>query len=274
MNKISTCFLLLLLIVSAQSCKKDAAKPADPIKSVDDPKGKIYLIERIVEHPATGSDRIHEFNYDDKNRMISVKFTGAYDYDLPFGFYDHHTDGLVTGGYEYKYTYDTADRLTGTKIYDVKNALWYTFEYEYSANQIKVSRTNLKSTHTDIYTYILKNGQIVQSKYWDDDYIYVYTHDSRVNITQAKSLDNTAFVGEANYTYDDKKSPFSMVKSPSIHLLMPAVTPLYSAINNITSVDSYSQVTYKYNDEGFPASAVVQYSFYPQANINYEYKVK
>jgi YD repeat-containing protein len=274
MGKFSTFLLLLLLAFSFQSCKKDGGKPVDTPQSVDSLKGKTYLIKKIVEHYVSGPDHIREFAYDDKNRMTNVKYTGAYEYNDLFSFYDHHTDAPLVGGYEYQYTYDTTDRLIGTKIYDIKKVLCYTIEYQYSQDKIDVSRTNHKSDHTDLYTYTLSNGRITQSKYWEDDYIYAYSYDDKGNITQAKAIDDKALTTEVNFVYDNQKSVFAMVKAPSIHWLMPAVSPAYSGVNNIIGVGGFSQTTYKYNQDGFPISAVTNYNYYTQLKVDYEYIIR
>lgn len=197
MNKISPLLLIVLLAICVQSCKKDG------VKSVDPPKGKTYLIQRIVEHYISGPDHIREFAYDDKNRMINVRYTGNYEYNAIPNFYDHHTDEDLVGGYEYQYTYDTADHLIKTKIYDIKKVLCYTIEYQYSTGKIDVSRTNHKSDHTDIYTYNLTNDRIAQSKYREDDFFYAYSYDDKGNITQVKTVDNKAFINEVNFVYDN-----------------------------------------------------------------------
>lgn len=65
-----------------------------------------------------------------------------------------------------------------------------------------------------------------------------------------------------------------MVKAPSIHWLMPSVRPAYSSVNNVIGIGGFSQTTYKYNADGFPISAVMNFNNYPQLKIDYEYIIK
>ncbi|MCQ6958875.1 hypothetical protein [Mucilaginibacter aquariorum] len=64
MNKIFLLLIVLSLIISFQSCKKDGAKPQLE-------QSKIYLVSKITIDDVFGTHRAIKFTYDNNNRIIT-----------------------------------------------------------------------------------------------------------------------------------------------------------------------------------------------------------
>jgi len=243
MNKIITLFLLLLLAVSFQSCKKESSvKESEPDKT--------YLVTKITKHYDTGDDQ-QTFEYDSQGRITKNIYSNI----------------------TYIYSYDSESRLAKNEIYTYRGLL-VTYNYTYANNKMTETRVSPENgIDPQVFTYEINNGNIVKAILLDGSAI-TYNFDGKGNVTQYQYVfKNGDSIDEGSLTYDDKKSPFAMVKGYNKHYLMSNYDPEYSIANNILS-NHYYKFTFKYNDAGFPVSAIRSGGGNPDLKIDYEYIVK
>jgi YD repeat-containing protein len=252
MNKIFKLLLIILFAVCIQSCKKNTAETPSPDND------KIYLVSKITWHYNNGDD-IEKLIYDEKDRVINVKFVGQF---------------------EHKYTYDSNDRVIEVKSYsDFAPNEFSITTYQYLSDNIHVKITDGRTgNQIAAYTYILKDGKAIKYGMDGGDYAFVYDYDNKGNLKKVQQL--TVKGGElsdwGNYQHDDKKSPYSMIKGLNFHFMFALHTPTYSPVNNI--INNYlvggTFITYKYNDAGFPVIALLPRDNYPDLKVDYEYIIK
>ncbi|MFD0765248.1 hypothetical protein ACFQZI_10330 [Mucilaginibacter lutimaris] len=250
MKKISFLLILLLAILSFQSCTKDSI-PAIP-------KTKTYLLKQIIT-----DNRISEtFTYDEKNRLKTW---------------------LIPEVFEYRFVYDAQDRLTEVQTYDIHVSLvTYVSRYTYEANKIHITKKyDYQDTHTITkQTYELSNNKIVKKTYDDDPvYSYEYKYDSKGNLISSKEINknNQSQNSETVFVYDDKKDPFSMVKGSNPFFFGPDGRS--SGPNNLVESrtigqEPYAHFTFQYNEDNLPVSMVADYRDFDDSNVTYEYIIK
>jgi hypothetical protein len=242
-NKTYT-ILLLIALITNQSCKKD-----NPAKT-DSGSPKIYLLSKIIKH-YSNSDETESFTYDDKDRMIT----------------------RVLGNFTYKYFYDNNDRLNKIELDVLPQGLLLTYTYKYDINLITETRTPASGGDPQVYSFDIDNGNVVRIHLYGDTFIQ-YIFDSKGNIVKYQNvLKNGQIIPESSFTYDNKKSPFSMVKGYNRHFTMNGFDPYYSLVNNMLNYGYYT-ITYKYNDDGFPISGARTNNGVTDLNLEYKYIVK
>lgn len=257
MKRIFLVLLVLISVILFQSCKKDGPGSLN---------GKTYLIAKIITH-YQNSDWVEQFTYDDKNRLASAKYQ-----DL----------------YQYNYSYDNSDRLIEVLRKDFKYQYDTTFTYIYTGNKIiedyKVNfDTQGHNGRQSTYTYEVNDGKIVKARLeggtvqdpFYPDLAFEYGYDSMGNIIKIKQFD--IITGEPGsqltFGYDNKRSPFSMVKGFNQHLMYLGPPLNYSAVNNRYSFwDIPAGISYKYNSAGFPVTA--ELTNIGDITVSYEYIIK
>jgi len=227
--------LLIALTIGLQACKN----------SEDAGPDKTYLVSSITTHYASYNE-VKSFTYDDKNRLATASFTGSFDF---------------------RYTYDGEDRLSSVVLTDKKGLAQYTYKFGYENIIVHVKYTVVGAAEQN-HTMELANGQVYKYSTSDTDYT-VCNHDDRGNMTEYRAISIHGTEGYGAFTYDDKKSPFAMVKGYEPFLAF-GMNAYYSTANNQVSNSALdTTTTYAYNSAGFPISAVVKVG---GANVKVDYK--
>jgi len=183
--------------------------------------GGVKLLESI-----TNENRTRKFEYDKQNRIVKI------DDNNDNTTITYSTNGSVT----VKNTY--SDGSGGEKKY-VKNGNTIILEGE-------------KDTLTTD-----KDGYIVKSKdYWS--YTYEYKDGNLIGI-EGRSLDDDRFPNGSNYSYDNKKSPFSNSNTPK-WLFKVLLEDEFASKNNVLGNSWEGEVSggcdheYQYDGDGFPVT--------------------
>jgi len=225
MKRILTLLIITLAVICVQSCKKN-----DPV-SIN--TGKIYLLKTIRQDGKIST----VLEYDNKNRLIELTYSS---------------------GYDFKYTYDSNDRLVQSKEYFGENdpILHLTENFTYSSNKITVTTISNTSGSVSKVFYDQSNGRITKLYFEVNPTSFEYEYDNKGNIV--KVVPKNAGPNNSNeilvYKYDDNKSPFSMIKGLNLnfYLTFSGGHPGYGVVNNILTLENYYENNYKYNADGFP----------------------
>ena len=241
MNKLCA-FLVLGVVMFTSSCKKDVVE----INS------KTYLVSSITTTYPSGSTEL-KFIYDDSNRIT----------DLVYG------DGA------YKYTYNSAGKLAKLAVTLNGVGLHHTLEYEYSASAIVLKENLIAAGRVNIFNGELTAGQVTRLNV-DAKNAYIFTYDAKGNLLTYNEISDGKPYERATYTYDDKKSPFSMVVGYDSYLFFDSFIQAYSASNNrvSTKAPGTETIVYTYNEAGFPVSGVITAANGSVSNVVYKYIVK
>lgn len=251
MNKIAFLLITLFITISFQSCKKDSG-PSQP-------QQKTYLLKSII----MGGSATEKFEYDDRSRMKTW---------------------TLFDGDQYRFAYDTQDRLAEVQIYEEhRDLVIYVLTYTYEANNVHMTKKyDYQNTHTVLkQTYELSNDRVVKISFDDDGRYYTKLgYDGAgnvISVIDVNEKDHTT--SESKFEYDNKKGAFSMLRKGNIYYFLDSFSPRAGFTNNIVKSivpdqSVYFSITYQYNEDGFPISGVTKYRDYNDENFTYEYIVK
>jgi hypothetical protein len=234
-------YSLLILGLVATGCKKDRQDGAS--------KPKVYLLSKARFTSSSYPERIQSYIYDDKNRVIEMRFEG-----LRF----------------FKYIYDDKNRVSTVLEYGISpNVLYEKDVYTYHYNFITAQRYDPDGFNSGSYSFTLNSSNHVVSL-TSNNLQYTYYSNGNVKTYKASGTINQT----GSYTYDNKKHPLSMIAGENVHLMYLAMGFPITHINNIIHDDIYiDPYTYTYNDDGFPVTQTVNSDSHTNI-VSYEYIIK
>jgi len=242
--------LLIAMAVFITGCKKSSSGDSNST-----PATKTYLVSQVTttSNPGTQTSVI-QFTYDSKNRMVGINASGE----------------TIT------YTYDDNNNLTSAVNKNSTGNTLGTATYTYSGNTITDNYVPVNGTSNIQVVYAINSEKAVQGiKYYVGNSLNAseaLNYDSKGNITRVGYCCNPA--DTINFTFDDKKSPFSMLGAPNFDFQFENNLSPYSYVNNIaTGTPNTSSITYTYNSDGFPVT-VVRIQPYVTYTDTYQYITK
>jgi hypothetical protein len=253
MRKNFLTILVLLSVISIQSCKKDSKENTEK----PDPT-KIYLISKITIHYANNITRIEEYKYDAQNRISQSRS-------------DMYTE--TAGDWEtFNYVYDNTNKLTRAEMVSYDNRVLTTRLFTYNTNATAGDQVYEQTDNgvtaivypISLYAdgrvkFVAKRSAI---KYDSQGRFSYYGAPERMN-----ELDET-------FQFDTKKNPFFNVAgiNPNINYLVE-VYPI-ATLNNLLTINNLGSKVITYNMDDFPVKSVYTSITGNVETVDYEYIIK
>lgn len=220
---------------------------------------KTYLVSQItyVVTYANNSQStyVDQYTYDSQNRVTTFNSQRI--------------------GVNFKYTYNSNNSLATVTATYPNGSNYYVSTYTYSGSTIRDSVNVLNGYNTNINLLTLNaKGQVATYNLNGQASDFSYTYDNSGNVVDFRNMSGQ----NDQYTYDNKKSPFSMLGAPNLEMMYFMNTTPQTNVNNPLSTDNGpTTYAYTYNSAGFPiiATVVVNNAMQPlNYTMAYEYITK
>ena len=183
----------------------------------------------------------------------------------------------IGGDYIIEYVYDEDDRITAILEYSngvLQNTETFTYSgndlikvdihgddlsFNFSRNGNLITNNEMNGGNPRVTTIELNSdGYPIKSEgdgYFGGTTIYQYQDGNLVKVSQSDSYSSF----DAQFKYDDKKSPFYHCKTPKWFMIMYYYKNCFGIKNNMTEVfvkysdhENSTKLEYEYDDNGFP----------------------
>ncbi|MET3980816.1 hypothetical protein ABIB62_003420 [Mucilaginibacter sp. UYP25] len=265
MKRISLALLMLLSVISFQSCKKDSPVVDSPLiieppLNLEQPDpNKLYLVSKITFHYASQSNRVEEYKYDALNRIIQSRK-------------ENYRTAPVGSWETFNYEYDNTNKLIKAEMVNFENKVLVTNLFTYNTNITAGDEVYFQTTNgVTAYVYPISldaNGKV---KFIARRYAVKYDVKGHFSYYGAPEwMDDF----DATFQFDTKKNPFNNVVglNPNINYLVE-LYPVNS-LNNLLTINNSGSKLITYNVNDYPLQSV-----YTDANggvetVDYEYIIK